>query len=174
MKNEIWKDILGYEGLYQVSDKGRVKSIVYGKEKIRKLVRNKNGYLRVGLRKNGKMKQCLVHRLVGQSFIPNPHNLPQVNHKDENKTNNCVENLEWCDRKYNLNYGTRNQRIAEKHTNGKDSKPVLQYKKTGEFVKEWKSIRDVQRNLGYSQGNISSCCLGKLKWIYGFVWKYKN
>ena len=168
MKNEVWKDIKGFEGHYQVSDKGRVRSLKYGKERILKPERTHNGYLRVGLLKNRNRKMFMVHRLVGQAFLSNPHNLPQINHKDEDKTNNRVENLEWCDGKYNMNYGTRTQRVTEKV-----SKTVLQYTKTGEFVKEWKSTHDIERNLGYSKGNISSCCTGKLKWIYGFVWSYK-
>ena len=121
-EEEIWCPIRGYEGIYEVSDQGRVKSIGYGKERILRPGRNTCGYLLVGLRKNREQKWYLVHRLVAQAFIPNPDNLPQVNHKDENKTNNSVQNLEWCDRKYNCNYGTRNQRI---------SKPVLQFTKDG-------------------------------------------
>lgn len=173
IKEEIWRDIEGYEGLYQVSDKGRVRSLKYGKEHILKPERTHNGYLRVNLCKNEKQKHFLVHRLVALTFITNPNNLPDVNHKDENKENNRVENLEWCDCKYNINYGTRTQRIAEKNTNGKLSKPVLQYTLDGKFVKKWKSVIDVQRNLGYSCGNISSCCLGKRKSANGFIWKYK-
>ena len=171
MKNEneeIWKDIKGFEGHYQVSDKGRVRSLKYGKERILKPERTHNGYLRVGLLKNRNRKMFMVHRLVGQAFLSNSHNLPQINHKDEDKTNNRVENLEWCDGKYNMNYGTRTQRVTEKV-----SKPVLQYSKDGEFIREWKSTHTVERNLGYSKGNISSCCTGKLKWIYGFIWNYK-
>ena len=168
MAEEIWCPIKGYEGLYEVSDKGRVKSVGYGKERIMKLSRDKDGYLIVGLCKNGEQKKCKVHRIVAQTFTPNPDNLPEVNHKDENKENNSVQNLEWCDRKYNYNYGTRIQRISEKH-----SKPVLQFTKDGEFVKEWKSARDVKITLNYSQGNISSCCTGKLKSAYNFIWKFK-
>ena len=171
--NEVWKDVVGYEGLYQVSNQGRVKSLWFGKERILKPGREKKGYLQVCLSKNGKMKHYKVHRLVGQSFIQNPNNLPEINHRDEDKTNNRVENLEWCDRKYNNNYGNHNQKVFEKTTNGKLSKPVLQYTKDGIFVKEWKSTHDVERNLGYDQSHISRCCLGKLKSTYGFVWKYK-
>ena len=162
---EIWCPIKGYEGLYEVSDKGRVKSIGYGKEKILKPFRNKYGYLQIGLRKNREQKWYLVHRLVAQTFIPNPDNLPQVNHKDEDKENNSVHNLEWCDSKYNINYGTRNDRC---------SKPVLQYTKYGGFVKEWKSATDVEMNLGYFQNNISYCCTGKQKSAYNFIWKFKD
>ena len=169
MTEEIWCPIKGYESLYEVSDQGRVKSIGYGKERILKPGRIKTGYLRVNLCKNGEMKNWLVHRLVAKTFIPNPDNLQEVNHKDENKENNSVQNLEWCDRKYNLNFGTRAQRQSEKC-----SKPVLQYTKSGEFVREWKSTMDIERNLNYSQGNISSCCKGKRKSANGFIWKFKD
>ena len=169
MTEEIWCPIKGYEGLYEVSDQGRVKSLKFGKGKILKPFRNKGGYLRVGLCKNGEMKQCFVHRLVAKTFIPNPDNLPEVNHKDEDKENNSVQNLEWCTDKYNTNYGTRTQRQAEKL-----SKPVLQLTKSGVFVREWKSTRDVERNLGFNHGNISLYCNGKRKSSNGFVWKFKD
>ena len=166
---EIWRDIEGYEGLYQVSDKGRVKSLWFEKERILKPVKDGWGYLFVRLYKNRDIKMCKVHRLVAMAFISNPNCLSDVNHKDENKENNRVENLEFCNRKYNCNFGSRNQRIA-----GKRSKPVIQYTKDGKIVKEWKSTYDIERNLGYCHGKISACCLGKQKTSYGFVWKYKN
>ena len=169
MAKEIWCQIKGYEGQYQVSDQGRVKSLKFGKERIRKPSRDTYGYLFVNLCKNGEKKMYLVHRLVAKTFIPNPYNLQEVNHKDENKTNNSVQNLEWCDSKYNNNYGTRNKRISEKC-----SKMVLQFTKDGEFVKEWKSMTDVERTLNYSQGNISNCCTGRYKSAYNFIWKYKD
>ena len=168
-EDEIWCPIKGYEGLYEVSDKGRVKSIGYGKERILRPGRAGGGYLMVNLCKNGEKKKFLVHRLVSQTFIPNPDNLPQVNHKDENPSNNYVQNLEWCDQKYNANYGTRTKRQSEKL-----SKPVLQYTESGAFVREWKSTRDVQRKLNYNNGNISKCCTGKRKSAYGFIWKFKD
>ena len=168
MAEEIWCPINGYEGLYEVSNKGRVKSVGYGKERILKQLRTPKGYLQVGLRKNRERKMCYVHRIVAQTFTPNPDNMPEVNHIDENKENNSVQNLEWCDRKYNINYGTRNQRHSEKL-----SKPVLQYEKSGAFVKEWKSTRDVERNLGYFNSYISYCCTGKRKSAYGYIWKFK-
>lgn len=167
--DEIWCPIKGYEGIYEVSDQGRVRSLKFGKERILKPGRNPKGYILVHLYKNREKKWYLVHRLVALAFIPNPDNLPQVNHKDENPSNNKVENLEWCDCKYNNNYGTRNQRQAEKI-----SKPVLQLTKSGELVREWKSTRDAERNLGFNHGNISSCCTGKCKSAYGFIWKFKN
>ena len=171
---EKWKDVKDYEGHYQVSDKGRVKSLKFGKERILKPRRDGGGYLQVDLCKNGNKKWCLVHRLVAQAFIPNSNNLPQINHKNEDKTNNSVQNLEWCSSKYNNNYGTHIQRINEKNTNGKLSKPVHQYTLDGKFIKEWKSTMDVKRNLGYVNQDISACCLGKQKSAYGFVWRYKQ
>ena len=170
---EIWKDIEGYDGMYQVSNKGRVKSLKFGKEKILRPGKNGNGYLFVYLYKNRKKKMCKVHRLVAMTFLPNPDNLPQVNHKNEDKTDNKVVNLEWCSAKYNINYGTRTQRQAEKLTNYKRSKPVIQYSKSGEFVREWKSIMDVERNLGFNRGNIFHCCTGRYHSAYNFIWTYK-
>ena len=169
MEEEIWCPVKNYENLYEVSDQGRVKSVGYGKDRILSPGRDKGGYLLVGLYKNGERKWYLVHRLVAQTFSPNPDNLPEVNHIDEVKTHNSVMNLEWCNGKYNQNYGTRNQRISEKL-----SKPVLQYEKSGEFVKEWRSTHDVERNLGYYSQNISSCCTGKCKSAHNFIWKYKD
>ena len=118
---EEWRDIKGYEGLYQVSSLGRVKSLVrktnnqYGKkERLMTQKLDKDGYKRVGLNKNGKQIYYGVHRLVAQAFISNPNNYPQINHKDEDKSNNKVDNLEWCDGKYNQNYGTINKRRTQK------------------------------------------------------------
>ena len=124
MIEEIWKPVIGYEGLYEVSNTGRVRSLdMYVKNghcsyrlhkgKVLSPSKNTDGYLQVGLCCNGKYKKCLVHRLVSQAFLPNPDNLPEVNHKDEDKTNNRVENLEFCDRKYNLNYGSRQDKVRE-------------------------------------------------------------
>ena len=168
---EIWKDIKGFEGLYQVSNLGRVKSLrrnIISKNRIAR------GYERVVLCINNSPKNYSVHRLVATAFIPNPDNLPQVNHKDENRTNNCVDNLEWCDGKYNINYGTGTRRRQLSNTNGKCSKPVLQYSLDGTFIKEWKSTMDVQRNLGFAHAHISECCRGKYTYAYGYIWKYKN
>ena len=174
MKKEIWKPIKGYEGLYQVSNFGRVKSLKFGKEKILKQSKNKKtGYLHVVLCKNGILKTFRVHRLVAEAFLDNPNNLPCVNHKDENKTNNNVDNLEWCNAKYNLNYGNRNKRISEKMTNGKLSKPVLQYTLDGELVKKWPSAHECGRN-GYNRGNVVACCLGYLKFYKGYIWRYEK
>ena len=164
---EIWHDIEGYEGLYQISNKGRVKSLYNGSERILKPRDNGRGYLRVNLRKENTSKYIRVHRLVARAFIPNPDNLPEINHRDENKKNNCVENLEWCDRVYNVNYGTRNERISRK---------ILQYSKSGEFIREWQSAAEVERELNISHSNIIQCCRGNPKHTTagGFIWKYKE
>lgn len=168
---EIWKDIEGYEGLYQVSNMGRVKSLrrnIILREGISR------GYSVLNLSKNGNPLTKKVHRLVATAFIPNPNNYPIVNHKDENRTNNCVDNLEWCTQEYNLNYGTGNKKRALSNTNGKRSKPVLQYSLDGTFIKEWKSTMDVERMTGYSGGHISACCRNIRKTAYGYLWKYKK
>lgn len=163
---EIFKDIEGYEQLYQISNLGRVKSLNYrhtGKEKILKQKTGKDGYCIVGLCQQNKRKFYYVHRLVGQAFIENPNNYPMVNHKDENKENNCVSNIEWCDAKYNTNYGTAIERRVEKL-----SKPVMCIE-TGEI---YSSTRELERQLGFGQGNISQCCNGKRKTAYGHTWRY--
>lgn len=171
MKKEIWKDILGYEGLYQVSNFGRVKSLKFGKERILKPGINKYGYLHVVLSKNNKQKNFYVHRLVAEAFISNPHNYPCVNHKDENPLNNNVENLEWCTASYNSNYGTRNERMSKSKINGKRSKIVIQYNLDGTFVREWPSAMECERN-GFEHSLIIYCCQGKRKTHKGFKWSY--
>lgn len=171
---EIWKDIKGYEGKYQVSNLGNVKSLCYNNTKISKLLgiyknkNNDNGYYFTPLSKNGKPKNFFIHRLVAEAFISNPNNLPCVNHIDEDKSNNKVDNLEWCSYKYNVNYGTCKTRSSLKR-----SKPVIQYTKEGEFVKEWRSIKEAETSIGIRSG-ISNCLSGKNKTSGGFVWKLKE
>ena len=150
-----------------MSNLGRVKSLrrnIILKSKI-----ERNGYERVILSTNNIRKGYYIHRLVANAFIPNPDNLSQVNHKDENKANNCISNLEWCTPKYNTNYGTGNKRRARSQ-----SKKVIQFKPDGTFVKEWESIREIERNLGFDHSNISRCCRGKYACAYGYLWKYKK
>lgn len=167
-----WTDIDGYEGLYKASIDGDVKSLITGK--IRKLRKGTNGYLLVDLYKDGKGKTYLVHRLVAQAFIPNPDNLPEVNHIDEDKTNNRVENLEWCTRQYNNNWGTAIQRAAEKNINGKRSKAVIAIDpKTGKVAAEFPSTMEAERN-GYCSSNVAACCRGKQYSAKGFIWCYKG
>ena len=166
---EIWRDIEGYEGLYQISNKGRVKSLYKGSERILRPVIDKHGYMFVYLYNDNVRKYFKLHRLVAQAFISNPNNLNEVNYKDENKLNNCVENLEWMRHIDNCNYGTRNERIT-----GRPSIAILQYSKSGEFIKEWPSSREVKRVLGIDNSHIIACCKGKLKSSGGFIWKYKE
>ena len=166
--NETWKDVIGYEGLYQVSDLGRVRSLKYKKVQVLMPRFNNRGHLTVRLYLNGKGRNVYIHRLVAEAFIPNPSVFPVVNHKDENPVNNAARNLEWCTQKYNVNYGTCTARMAAKHL-----KVVLQYDKSGNLVKEWPSAKEVERQMGFARSNISTCCLGKRRYAYGYVWKFK-
>jgi len=198
--NEIWKDIPGYEGYYQVSNIGRVKSLsrkVYNregyhisKERILKQHSNKGGYRRTRLLKNGIFKTLFVHRLVALAFIPNPNKYPDINHKDENPSNNCVENLEWCTEKYNMNYGTAIERRkasfvrndsfkkanATKVRNNSRcaEKPVEGVSKDGSVTLNYKSICEASRETGISKGNIGECCRGTRLSAGGYYWKFKS
>ena len=163
--DEIWRDIEGYEGLYQISNKGRVKSLYNGSERILRPGIDGYGYMFVGLYHDNIRNFFKLHRLVAQAFIPNLYNKPQVNHLDENKKNNCVDNLEWATAKENSNYGTRNERLSRK---------ILQYSKSGDFIREWPSALEVERIFGIANSNIISCCKGRYKSAGGFVWKYKE
>lgn len=173
---EIWKDIIGYEGHYQVSNLGNVKSLERKdrlgnkrKEKLLKSCTNPKGYHHVVLSLNGSTHHKSVHRLVAIAFIPNPHNYPQVNHIDENKANNCITNLEWCTYKYNANYGTRIQRISETNIlNNKSGKPV-----TNGF-EIFQSISYASRSLNISRSSINQCVRGLRKTVGGFTWRYVN
>ena len=174
---EIWKDIPEYEGLYQVSNYGRVRRILFvnnivtkPKIKILSLCVDKKGYLRVCLNKNGKRKNMQVHRIVALAFISNPDNLPEVNHKDENPKNNCVENLEWCTHLYNMNYGNIRQKIRNKII----LKKVNQYDLDGNFIKTWDSVLEIKKILNISKQCISYCCLGKTNSAGGYRWEYIN
>ena len=167
--DEIWRDIDGYEGLYQISNKGRVKRLLGPSERILRPVLNRSGYYYIMLYNDSVKKAFRLHRLVAQAFIPNLYNKPQVNHLDENKKNNCVDNLEWATAKENSNYGSRNERIT-----GRPSIPIIQYSKDGEFIKEWQSAVEVKRVLGINNSHIIQCCKGKRKSAGGFVWRYKE
>lgn len=175
MKEE-WKDIKDLEGLYQVSNWGRVKSLITDKNRRKRILKQHNrgnGYLFVVLTNNEhQSKNISVHRLVAETFLPNPENLPEVNHIDENKENNRVDNLEWCDHTYNINYGNRTKKASESKLNGKKSKSVLQFSLTGDFIREWPSTMECGRN-GFNQGAVAACCRGKLLQYKGFYWMYK-
>ena len=203
LPKQVWKDIPGYEGVYQVSNTGKVRSLNYrgtGKTKILKQSTSKHGYKKVVLYKNKKGKTYLVHRLIAQTFIPNPNNWPQVNHKDENKTNNVAWNLEWCTSKYNNNYGTCRERMIEKQKDkyvsketrrklskslkgknrGKDnvhSKPIIMLTLDGEFIRRWDCIADAVRFLNKNNncsGNIVKSLKNANKTAYGYKWKYEE
>lgn len=163
MLEEIWKDIEGYEGLYQVSTLGRVKNSRSGK--VLKVGKQINGYLQVSLYKNGKSKRYYMHRLVAQAFIPNPQNKPQVNHIDENKENNYFENLEWVTAKENSNHGTHNLRISKIN-----SIPIICI----ETGIEYYGTNECARQMGLQQSNITSVLKGKLKATGGYTFKYKG
>ena len=173
LKQEEWKPIPGYEGLYEVSNYGRVRSYQLDSNgKILSTGKDGSGYCFVNLYKDGKAKKhCTVHRLVAEAFIPNPSNFPQVNHKDECKKNNYFGNLEWCSSAYNNSYGTRTRRIAEKI-----SKPVVQLEKKGNFIAEFESLREASRRTGIASISICSCCKHKpgYKSAGGFLWIYKD
>ena len=181
MTEEIWKDIAGYEGKYQVSNLGRVKSLHYNKTNKERLLTlgDFRGYLHVGLSKYSHKKMFYIHRLVAQAFIENPYNFPQVNHKDEDKTNNCVDNLEWCTAKYNSNYGTSRERmlITKKLRNKKTApKEVLQFTKDGKFVKEYCSTHEAYMQTNINRSQILYCCKNRKGYetAGGYIWKYKN
>lgn len=196
---ETWRSIQEYEDRYMVSNYGRVKSLEFTitnltnpnikfykqkyPEKILRQYKNHDGYLLVTLCKNGKTKRISVHRLVGIAFLDNNSGLPMINHKDESKTNNCVylnndgtvdydkTNLEWCDNKYNCNYGSVKQRLSKKK-----SKTVQQYSLDGTLIKEFSSVKIASIETGLSVGRICDCCNGKKKSLTGggYLWKYKN
>ena len=165
---EEWRDIKGFEGKYMVSNLGRVKSLNYkrtGKERILKGRKDGSGYLQVILCKDGIKKDYKVHQLVGNAFLSNPQGYKELNHKDEDKTNNCADNLEWCSRSYNMNYGTR----AEK-----TYKPVLSVDKESGLIMWWESIREAEKCTGISHQNICHCLKGRQKSAGGFYWYYSN
>ena len=174
-KKEVWRDIPEYEG-YQVSNLGRVKSLeridALGRkveEKILKPQMLNNGYYLTGLYKNSIQKFYYVHRLVWEAFNGSIPEGLQVNHINEIKTDNRLENLNLMTHKENMNYGSRTERSAKKL-----SKVVLQFTLDNILVKEYPSTKQVERELGFNQGNICSCCNGKLKTAYGFIWRYKE
>lgn len=189
---EVWKDVKGYEGAYQVSNLGNVRSLdrttevrkgnntytIVRKGKVLQPLIRQHGYLGVQLfdrlqATNARgMRTVSIHRLVAEAFVPNPDGLPEVNHKDEDKTNNRADNLEWMSHAKNSSYGTRGRRISEKNTNGKRSKPICQYTISGKFIEEYPSVSEVERKHGFAPANISRCANGSPQYhhAYGYLW----
>ena len=159
--SEVWKDVAGYEGVYKVSDKGNVRSVDRVDSRGRKRDGitlkpryDKDGYFRVALYKNGKEKSKTIHRLVLEAFVPNLNNYPDVNHRDEDKTNNELSNLEWCTREQNVNHGTRNKKISQKLSKRVRAVNI----ETGEVL-TFNSTHEAGRK-GYGQGNVAKSCRG--------------
>lgn len=181
---ELWKDVVGYEGLYQVSNMGSVRSLNYANRGYaKKLVPKKNNRNRLwfDLRKDGKSHPCLAHRLVAMAFIENPDNLPEINHIDENPANNNVWNLEWCTREENLakycaNHGKtrRPVRNYSPRYHKRSHLMVEQIDQDGNTVRVWANSRTIQAECGWSDWSISECCRGKRKKAYGYTWRYAN
>ena len=195
---EIWKTAVYdgeiYEGLYKVSNLGRILSLNYkntGKAELLEPSDNGQGYLQVGLRKNKKTKKCFVHRLIAETFLPNPENKPCINHKIQGKKGKKINmvffnedgtidkertTIEWVTYKENNDYGTRTERAAKTNKivqiNGKLSKPVLQLSLSGELIKEWPSTMECERN-GFYSSAVAACCRGELPHYKGFKWEYK-
>lgn len=163
--NETWLPVVGYENYYEVSNLGRVRSLGH-KARVLRPAKNRKGYLCVALCRDGKLHTYKVHRLVCAAFHENPLNLPQVNHKNEVKTDNRAENLEWCDNRYNCTYGSLVDKIA------KESREVFQYTTGGEFVAWYPSANEAARCTGMLVGGIAGCANQKYKTYAGFQWSY--
>lgn len=168
-ESEVWRDVVGYEGLYKISNKGKVYSVArkdtIGRKRAGLILKPKfhaEGYLRVTLYKNGTRKHKMIHRLVLEAFVENPNNYPEVNHRDENKNNNCVENLEWCTGDYNLRYGTRIKRMSD--TNSIPVKGV--HKETGKEI----CLKSMLEGAlyGFDPTSISRVCSGKYQTHRGY------
>lgn len=193
---EIWKDISGYEWLYQISNMGRVKSlnkqivapsggIIFYPERIMAQRKGSSGYFQVILRKDGTRKNVMIHRLVALAFVPGANENLVVNHKDENKENNSADNLEWVTQQDNVRYLNCLQR-AVSHTNyakrtahtdykamaARRKRPVKQFDKHGNFIRLWPSAKDVENEVGIERGNITRCCQGYARSSHGFIWRY--
>lgn len=201
MSEEIWKDVKGFEGRYQVSNLGRVRSLdmtwlAYNwkmqgymeckrKGRTLKPLSGTNGYLKCCLRDGKRKEYHNIHRLVALSFIPNPCNFPCINHKDENKANNFVfinsdgtvdfekSNLEWCTYKYNSNYGTRNDRLR-KYSLNYVMRPIIQYDMNGKVINTFESLTEAENKTGISNISITGVCKGRRKSTHGYVFKYLN
>lgn len=181
---EEWRPIAGYEGLYEVSNLGQVRSVDrvldiqrkdginytrHWNSKIIKCYKDRYGYLIAPLKKDGIYHSALLHRIIATAFIPNPYNLPEVNHKDENKTNNDISNLEWCDHLYNTRYGT-----GQKRSGMKRSKPVEQMTLEGLHIRYHKSVKLASKSTGFDKNEISKACRGLRDTFNGYLWRFVN
>jgi len=175
---EEWRDIAGYEGIYQVSNLGHVRRLPHttvAKNGVQRVLQMRymktpdagKGYRCIGLFKNGKQTSYRLCRVVATAFCDNPNNYPIVNHKDCDVTNDCADNLEWCNHSYNNTYAGASQRRGDMR-----ARPVDQYTASGEFVRHWKSIAEAQRTCGI--GNIWSVCSNKRTQAGNFIWKFSN
>lgn len=170
---EIWKDIKDYEGLYQVSNCGNIRSMK--RNIILKPSINHKGYLQVVLYKNNISKTKRIHRLVAENFILNLQNKPQINHIDGNKRNNNLNNLEWCTNSENQKHAFANK--LQKDISGKNNpkaRKINQYDKNNNFIKQWDCIKDISINLKIHYSSIIRCCNGTYKTCKGFIWRYAN
>lgn len=173
-EEEIWKDIIGYKGLYKVSSHGRICN-------NKKIIKpwTQHGYKIVGLWKNKKCKKYRVHRLVAMAFIPNPNNYPQINHKDEDKSNNCVCNLEWCTQSYNNSYGNRCNKMlktCKDRATSNAEKEIVQKSLDGTIIAVYRSLSEASRIIGLSVGNLSSVCNKKphRNTLGGYKWDFRK
>lgn len=179
-KNEIWKPINGYDGMYEISNLGNVKSLaraytrvykkqnkineVCMKEKLLTPFIGKRGYVTVDLSKDKQRTHKYIHQLIAVAFIPNPNNYTVINHKDGRKLNNSIDNLEWCTDKMNKQHASDMGLLK--------MKPVNQYSLDGEFIKRWKSCADIHKVMGFVFQNISKCCYGERQTAHGYKWKF--
>lgn len=170
-EKEEWKDCLGYENLYQVNKKGDVRSCHNGKWHILSAGISKRGYRHFLFHKDGKRKNVRGCRLVAEAYIPNPYNLPFVNHKDENPANDCVENLEWCTCEYNNNYGTLPERRSKFNPK---NRPVCMFDVDGTFIKEFYNVHEAAKYVGGNHPCLSRCCSGQVFCYKGYIWRYKE
>ena len=195
---ETWKDIPNYEDIYEISTRGYIKSIsrwrdngksgYLQKEKYMTPHVTKKGYLAIDLYKDKKRKKYLVHRLIAETFIPNPNNYPCVNHKDGNKLNNDINNLEWCTQQYNMKEAARlgllnlwcDKLFGKDHPNykfrgkWKTQKPIYQFDINGVFIKRYNSSQEANRETDINASHISECCNNKRKTAGGFIWKFEK